>query len=1493
MRREMMIPAAAGEDRRFAYGDSQDGYFEGFSSSFLRGDGYIRGDDCLFKDFFISLDGRHIFRDPSWRAEIYPEGILLLGPDSLGSPQLFFSLLSASPGIYIKLSLPAKSEPRRLGIGLALPAGSHAEKHETQPLIHSFKLPHRLHGSFEAALASRSHLVLSRHAHEIHPGECFLLQSAGTSSELEIYIAFDRGGSQLELRERVGSAALSLLESNSFSLHQSRLEAIMDAAVLESGDPGFDAALRWAAASSSFFVTKEFGTGIWAGLPWFRDNWGRDTFIALPGVLLCRGAFDEARDVIQTFAEYQDKNPVSPTYGRVPNRVHGPKEIIYNTVDGTPWFVREVFEYLQYSGDVDFAQGLFPTVALALDSDLARCDALGFLTHADADTWMDAKIDGCLPWSARGNRAVEVQALFYTALLAGSRLALLCGDASHATAWQGAADLLKKNFKDYYWNEGLGLMADRLEEEGPERPPEDGAPIPPAEASCFRARVESFADYRIRPNQLMALSVPDILEGAQAANHAALISDEIGARITYTAVSSLLYPHGMASLSQEDPCFHPYHENPAHYHKDAAYHNGTVWLWNSGLAISALCRYGQQSLAWRHALNLRDQILHGACPGSLSENSSALTKEDGSPIYSGTWSQAWSDSEFIRSTFQDFLGFKPRLLESSLILEPSLPDAWDKISARLPFGRQEEILLKRRVEGGQEFYELQWQKAARPHSSYALELPEELNLEFRPACAKGRFSFRLRIARGKGLSFSLDPQSAILSGARGHSGSLIRPLFPEIFQGLDFAQPLLHDWIPSVQGNHWLQGLIECGQYQDGPCASLAGVFSTQDFRQRYHYEGRLGLDYAKDSCLFRLWAPTASAVELRLYAAGNGGEPEAIHQLRRIEQGAWELRLPGDLDGRYYSYRVTAHGISRETADPYAQAVGLGGMRGMVLDLSRTNPPGWEEQAAPALANPAAAVIYEAHIRDLTSSEDSGVDAQLRCSFLGAAQKGCRLQARSDITTGFDHIRELGVSHVQLLPIYDFDSVDEARRLDPDYCAREYGGVFNWGYDPQNYNAPEGSYSLHPERAEARITELKTLIQAFNTSGIGVIMDVVYNHVPDRARFSLEACVPGYFFRMKGSSGAGSDTASQRSMMRKFMVDSTAYWLSQYKLSGFRFDLMGLHDLDTMKQILENLRRIKPDVLVYGEGWAMYPDFDMVPASMNNISQLEGIGMFNDAFRCAIKGSVFSPQEKGWIHDGRRQESVKFGLVGAVRHPQVRNLLVEGTSQPNPWSEHAWQSLSYTEVHDNLTLADKLSLAEPSATEERREALARVALGLVLLSQGMPILHAGMEFMRSKELPQEWLAAGKVHNAFSLPDGSRAFSHNSYSSSDRVNGIRWSGKVNKAAFYAFVRNLVRLRREQPLFQLDSGQEIRQRLRFIKEASGFLAFSLDGQGLSSGWKRIVVAANVTDKAQALRLGGGSWQLVCDGRRIDPEALAECSTLSLKVPPLSLFILCRK
>ena len=479
-----------------------------------------------------------------------------------------------------------------------------------------------------------------------------------------------------------------------------------------------------------------------------------------------------------------------------------------------------------------------------------------------------------------------------------------------------------------------------------------------------------------------------------------------------------------------------------------------------------------------------------------------------------------------------------------------------------------------------------------------------------------------------------------------------------------------------------------------------------------------------------------------------------------------------------------------KEVPDPYARAVGVNGKRAIILDLRQTDPPGWRDDKSPpfSAANlPTDAVIYELHIRDASIDSSSGI--RKKGKYLGLAEWGTRVdggEGGDHLSTGLSHLQELGVTHIHLLPFFDYNSVDESRPDSPQY---------NWGYDPLNYNAPEGSYSTDAYRADTRIRELKQLIASFHRHGLRVIMDVVYNHTALTDSSSFNQLVPGYYYRHQpdnsysNATACGNETASERPMFRKFMLESVLYWVREYHVDGFRFDLMGVHDITTMNLVSDSLHRLRPDILLYGEGWTAgnSPLPDSARALKKNVARLHGIAVFGDDLRDGIKGSVFDVHDKGWVTGAARlTASVKFGIAAACPHPQIDYSLVNYSHAP--FASAPSQVISYCECHDNNTLWDKLALSCPGSSAEEREKMQRLALTIVFTSQGIPFLSEGTELLRSKKGID-----------------------NSYNAGDSVNAIDWSLKKQRLDMVAYVEHLIRMRRQHPAFRMTSAEQIRRR----------------------------------------------------------------------------------
>lgn len=589
--------------------------------------------------------------------------------------------------------------------------------------------------------------------------------------------------------------------------------------------------------------------------------------------------------------------------------------------------------------------------------------------------------------------------------------------------------------------------------------------------------------------------------------------------------------------------------------------------------------------------------------------------------------------------------------------------------------------------------------------------------------------------------------------------------------------------------------------------------YSSSSFEKAYTYTGGdLGALWSPGCTRFRVWAPTASAVRLRLYPDGSGSAPIGEYPMTPGSEGTWTLSLDGDLHGVYYTYLVTVDGITRESIDPYARAGGVNGLRGMVIDLGRTDPDGWASDRGPRMAI-TDAVIWEVHVRDLSIHPSSGMENKGK--YLALTEENTA--TAHGFPTGLAHIKALGVTHVQLLPIYDYGSVDEAC---PD--RRQY----NWGYDPVNFNFPEGSYSSDPFHGEVRVRELKEAIHALHKNGIGVIMDVVYNHVYRRDDFGFNKIVPGYFSRgTSNGSCCGNDTASERSMVRKFIVDSLCYWAEEYHLDGFRFDLAGIIDADTIRLARQALERKTPGLLLYGEGWTMntvVTKQNVSLATQKNAPSLPGFGFFNDTIRDLVRGPLFETTDPGFAS-------------GAFR--ALSELASAFAGRPG-WTENPGQSINYCSCHDNYTLADRIALARPGISKQELARRNRLAAAFCILSQGVPFFQAGEEMLRSK------------------PSGRGGFVDNSYRSSDRVNALRWNTFESPDALQTlrYYQGLIALRKEFPLFRLTSRAQIDEKLHSFPcggaHTPGFL--------LEDSGRRLLVIFHPEDTPLEVSLPQGTW-----------------------------------
>lgn len=609
----------------------------------------------------------------------------------------------------------------------------------------------------------------------------------------------------------------------------------------------------------------------------------------------------------------------------------------------------------------------------------------------------------------------------------------------------------------------------------------------------------------------------------------------------------------------------------------------------------------------------------------------------------------------------------------------------------------------------------------------------------------------------------------------------------------------------------------------------------TNDFDKYPVYNGAdLGLTYSSNESKFRIWAPTAERAELIFYDAGEKGTATDRIAMQKSSEGTWIKKIKGDLLGKFYTVRVMIDNIWKdEVTDPYAKAVGVNGNRAMVVDLKKTNPAGWEKDKSPLLKKATDAIIYELHVRDASIDENSGI--KNKGKFLGLTETGTKNEA--GFSTGLDHLKDLGVTDIHLLPCFDFNSVDETKPDSPQY---------NWGYDPLNYNVPEGSYSTNPYDGTTRIKEFKKLVQVFHENGLRVIMDVVYNHTALTENSNFNQLVPGYYYRQtaegkfSNATACGNEIASERPMVRKFILESVIYWLKQYHVDGFRFDLMGVMDIATMNLISKELHRIKPDILLYGEGWTAgaSPIPDSLRALKKYAYKLDRIAVFSDDIRDAIKGSVFDISDRGFA-SGKpgMEESIKFGVVASCQHPQVDYSKVNYSKAP--YAAGPYNTITYCECHDNNTLWDKLALSAKNASQSDRKEMQKLSLAIVLTAQGIPFLHAGTEFLRSKK---------GVENSFNSPDS--------------INEIDWSLKTRNTDVFQLVKALIKMRKEHPAFRMTTDKEIANNINFdygVQNAPGVVTYLINGKPEKDSWEKILIAYNGRGEQTVTLLPKGNWK----------------------------------
>jgi pullulanase len=561
-----------------------------------------------------------------------------------------------------------------------------------------------------------------------------------------------------------------------------------------------------------------------------------------------------------------------------------------------------------------------------------------------------------------------------------------------------------------------------------------------------------------------------------------------------------------------------------------------------------------------------------------------------------------------------------------------------------------------------------------------------------------------------------------------------------------------------------------------------------EDIDKKFYYDGDdLGAVYSPESTVFKVWAPTADKARIQLYKSCTDEKPFRKLPMSKDKKGVWSKLANGNLDGVYYTYVFTTDDLETETIDVYAKSCGANGAMGFIFDPATTNPTDWEQETFVHLKHYTDACIYELHVRDF--SIDLSGKFCYRGRFLAFTEKHLRNAFGHRI--GLSHLKELGITHVQLQPIFDFQTVDETNLKK---------AQFNWGYDPQNFNCPEGSYSTNPYDGRTRVTELKKLVAMLHKNGIGVIMDVVYNHTYATADSAFTKTFDKYYYRnwdnhYANGSGCGNEVATERAMVRKYIIDSLCYYASEFKIDGFRFDLMGLYDSETLNIAEKKLRGINPNVILYGEGWTGGDsplDYNR-RAMKHNARAVPAYGFFSDDFRDTIKGNNFINKDRGYVNGVERTEHfVREVISGRIPHPQL-----PGMTQYS-WTDHPSQTVNYVEAHDNLTLWDKLYYSNSGDTEETRIKMDKLAAAFVFLSQGIPFIQAGQEFLRSKPLP-----------------GGNSFDHNSYNSPDIINSLKWDRKSRYIDVFNYYKGLIEFRKAHSAVRMYDGGQVAENLKYF------------------------------------------------------------------------------
>ncbi len=628
--------------------------------------------------------------------------------------------------------------------------------------------------------------------------------------------------------------------------------------------------------------------------------------------------------------------------------------------------------------------------------------------------------------------------------------------------------------------------------------------------------------------------------------------------------------------------------------------------------------------------------------------------------------------------------------------------------------------------------------------------------------------------------------------------------------------------------------------------------YSTAEFEAAYTYQGDdLGVTYTPQETMVKVWAPTAQKVMINFYKSGDPGQNDIIctDDMSLLEQGVWMVKKVGDWKNTYYTFSVITEGKSTETSDPYGKSAGINGKRSMVLDMSTTNPEGWEKDVNPNKGSAMTDdIIYELHVRDYTIDEDSGV--KNKGKYLGLTES-YTTNANGDYT-GLTYLTNLGVNYVHLMPIYDFGSVDETKQDD-----------YNWGYDPVNFNTPEGSYSSDSADGAARVKEVKQMVKTFHDNGISVVMDVVYNHVYDADSFCYNVLVPKYFSRTNdygeymNGSGCNNDTATERSMVKKYIVDSVNYWVEEYHMDGFRFDLAGLIDTETMNAVIASVHAKHPDVIFYGEGWNMNTTLTKsgyTLTNQDNLSSVPGLAMYNDSFRDNIRGKNGTASDGGFVFSSPLDANT------------LQNIIKGRTN----WASSPAQIVNYNSCHDNNTLFDKLAIANGEMNTGVVAQKNKLAAAILFTSQGAVLFPEGEEILRSKEKAKTTESNDDIENSLV-----QRFDSNSYKSGDSVNAMKWSNLADPVYkdMYEYYQGLIAFRKAHAGLRMTDAASVEKYITFTEGLpKGVTAFSINGTYPKETASQLYIMYNTTGAETEIDIPAGDWKIYVNNQYAGTESL---------------------